>query len=69
MLLRYHQGEPKVWSVVHVPSVEVEDQRQLHRELQALKRERTHHINRLKGLLRLTTIRITHQRQLEMPTE
>ena len=38
MLLRYHQGEPKVWSVVHVPSVEVEDQRQLHRELQALRR-------------------------------
>jgi transposase len=51
MLVRYHQGEPKVWSVVHVPSVEVEDQRQLHRELMALKRERTHHINRIKGLL------------------
>jgi transposase len=51
MLIRYHQGEAKVWSVVHVPSVEVEDQRQLHRELMALKREQTHHINRLKGLL------------------
>jgi transposase len=51
MLIRYHHGEPKVWSVVHVPSVEVEDQRQLHRELMALKREQTHHINRLKGLL------------------
>jgi len=51
MLLRYHQGEKKVWSVVHVPSPEVEDQRQLHRERQALKVERTHHINRLKGLL------------------
>lgn len=51
MLLRYHQGETKVWSVVHVPSPSVEDQRQLHREMQALKRERTHHINRLKGLL------------------
>ena len=51
MLVRYHQGEPKVWSVVHVPSMEVEDQRQLHRELMALKREQTHHINRLKGLL------------------
>jgi transposase len=51
MLVRYHQGEPKVWSVVHVPSVEVEDQRQLHRELMALKRERTHHINRIKGIL------------------
>jgi transposase len=51
MLVRYHQGEPKVWSVVQVPSAEVEDQRQLHRELMALKRERTHHINRMKGLL------------------
>lgn len=51
MLVRYHQGEPKVWSVVHVPSVEVEDRRQLHRELMALKREQTHHINRMKGLL------------------
>jgi transposase len=51
MLIRYNQGEPKVWSVVHVPSAEVEDQRQLHRELMALKREQTHHINRMKGLL------------------
>jgi len=51
MLIRYDQGEQKVWSVVNVPSVEVEDQRQLHRELMALKRERTHHINRIKGLL------------------
>ena len=51
MLVRYHQGEPKVWSVVHVPSVEVEDRRQLHRELMVLKREQTHHINRMKGLL------------------
>lgn len=51
MLVRYHQGERKVWSVVHVPSVAGEDQRQLHRELLALKREGTHHINRLKGVL------------------
>lgn len=51
MLVRYDQGESKVWSVVHVPSVEVEDRRQLHRELMALKREQTHHINRMKGLL------------------
>lgn len=51
MLVRYHQGEEKVWSVIHVPSVLEEDQRQLHRELMALKREQTHHINRIKGLL------------------
>lgn len=51
MLVRYHQGEQKVWSVLHVPSAGEEDQRQLHRELLALKREQTHHINRMKGLL------------------
>lgn len=51
MLVRYHQGEQKVWSVVHVPGVAEEDQRQLHRELMALKREQTHHINRIKGVL------------------
>lgn len=51
MLLRYHAGETKVWSVVKVPSVADEDGRQLHRELQQLKEERTRHINRLKGLL------------------
>ena len=51
LLLRYHGGEKKVWSIVHVPSVAAEDARQLHRELEALKDERTEHGNRMKGLL------------------
>jgi transposase len=51
LLLRYHSGERKVWSVVRVPSVTDEDARQLHRELQELKDERTEHVNRIKGLL------------------
>jgi transposase len=51
MLIRYHNGEDKVWSVVRVPSSEIEDYRQLHRELTALTKERTQHINRIKGLL------------------
>jgi len=51
MLIRFHNGEPKVWHVVHVPTAAQEDRRQLHRELLQLKRERTQHINRLKGLL------------------
>ena len=51
MLMRYQMGEVKVWSVVHVPSMEVEDQRHLHRELDTLKTQRTRHINRIKGLL------------------
>jgi transposase len=51
MLLRYHGGEKKVWSVVQVPSVADEDRRQLHRDLLELKAERVQHVNRLKGLL------------------
>jgi transposase len=51
LLLRYHGGEKKVWSVVRVPSAVAEDARQLHRELQELKDERTEHVNRIKGLL------------------
>ena len=51
MLIRYHNGEPKVWHVVRVPTLQQEDGRQLHRELASLKRERTQHINRIKGLL------------------
>ena len=49
--MRYYHGEKKVWSIVHVPTPEEEDQRQLHRELMALTAERTRHINRIKGLL------------------
>jgi transposase len=51
MLIRYHNGEKQVWSVVHVPSVEAEDKRHLHRQLLTLKKDRTRHINRIKGLL------------------
>jgi len=51
MLLRYHAGEPKVWSVVRVPTFEEEDRRQLHRELRTLKKERTRTVNRMQGLL------------------
>jgi transposase len=41
MRLRHHAGEPKVWSVVHVPGMAEEDRRQLHRELMTVKRDRT----------------------------
>jgi transposase len=51
MLLRYHGREKKVWHVVRVPTVEQEDNRQLHREMMVLKKERTRHINRIKALL------------------
>lgn len=51
MLIRFDWGEEKVWSVVHVPSVEAEDRRHLHRELATLRAERTRYSNRIKGLL------------------
>jgi len=51
MLLRYHGGEKGLWSVVHVPSVEDEAGRHLHREMDCLKKERTMHRNRIKSLL------------------
>jgi len=51
MLVRHHAGEKDVWSIVHVPSVEAEERRHLHRERWTLSDERTSHINRIKGLL------------------
>jgi transposase len=59
MLARYWGGEKKVWSVVRVPSVTEEDQRQLHRDLQQLKREQTEHSNRIKGLLAAQGVDVT----------
>ena len=58
MLIRQQAGEQGVWSVVHVPSVENEDARRLHRELERLKKERTAHRNRLRGLLVAQGVRI-----------
>jgi transposase len=51
MLMRYYGGERKLWSVVNVPSMEAEDGRNLNRELEVLKKERTMHRNRIRGLL------------------
>jgi len=59
MLMRYEQGEREVWRVVHVPSVEAEDQRHLHRDLETLKQERASTTTRIKGLLSSQGIRLT----------
>jgi transposase len=59
MLMRYHHGERDVWRVVHVPSVEAEDQRHLHRDWETLKQERARTTTRLKGLLSSQGVRLT----------
>lgn len=51
MLIRYLHGDCHVWRVVNVPNLDTEDQRHLHRELAILKKDRTRHINRIKGWL------------------
>ena len=51
MLIRWHNGERKVWAVVRVPSADDEDRRQWHRELIELKGERTAHVNAIQGML------------------
>ena len=50
-LMAYLRGEPRVWSVVRVPTIIEEDDRRLHRERSRLINERIQHVNRIKGLL------------------
>lgn len=49
--LAHLRGEPRVCSIVHVPTVEDEDRKRRSREREYLIKERTAHINRIKGLL------------------
>src|SRR5438093_277960 len=59
MLIRYHHGERQVWQVVKVPSVEAEDHRHLHRDLETLKQERASTMTRIEGLLSSQGLRVT----------
>jgi transposase len=51
-LMAHLRGEPRVLSVVRVPSVEQEDARHRTRERERLIKEQTGHVNRIKALLR-----------------
>ena len=51
VLAALERREPKVASVARPPSVEQEDERRLTRERERLVRERTGHVNRIRGLL------------------
>lgn len=50
-LMASKRGEPRVCSMVRVPTVEDEDRRRICRERKALVAERVSHVNRIKGLL------------------
>jgi transposase len=51
VLPAYLRGEPRVCSMLHVPSVEDEDRKRRSRERERLLKERTAHTNRIKALL------------------
>jgi transposase len=60
LLCRHTMGEPKVWSVVRVPPPQIEDARQLHRDLATLTEERTRSRNRIRGLLAVHGAAVRH---------
>jgi transposase len=57
MLLRWHAGERRLWSVLRAPTLDEEDARRVERELDRLTHERTAHINRIGSLLVLHNLR------------
>lgn len=58
LLLRWAQGERKVWSVVHVPPPDVEAARQLTREIDTVREDRKRVRNRIQALLATQGIRV-----------
>jgi transposase len=69
MLRRYQHGERQGWRVGHGPSVEAEDQRHRHRDLETLKQARASTTARRKGLLRSQGIRLTRVNKLPEPLD
>lgn len=57
MLVRSQKGGVKVWKELTVPSIEEEDNRRLHRELEQIKKEEKQHRTRIRSLLKLCGIR------------
>jgi len=63
LLMRWRAGERKAWSVVHVPSPAAENDRQLTREMDAVREDRTRVRNRIQGLLATQGVRLALDRQ------
>jgi transposase len=65
LLMRYYQlGEKTHCKVVRVPTEADEDARRPHRELERLKKERTQHINRIRGLLAIHGVKVKNVRKV-----
>ena len=64
-LQRWVSGE-KVWSVVHVPSSVAEDARQLTREIETVREDRTRVRTRIQALLATQGVRMALDRQFEV---
>lgn len=58
LLYRWYGGDAEALRAVHVPSLEEEDQRMLHRERQTWVKARTQEGNRIKGLLASQGVRV-----------
>ena len=56
-MLQRHRAGDRVWSVLHEPTPEQEDERRTHRELERLLHERIAHTNRISSLLVLHNLR------------
>jgi transposase len=63
-LLRYGEGEKKVFRVVRVLSREAEDARHLHRQLEVLKRDRSRVSSRILSLLATQGVRLKVNAQM-----
>jgi transposase len=66
-LMAHCRGEPRVVRVARVPSREAEDARRASRERDRLVKERTGHINRIKGLLRTVGLAAGNPRRRDWP--
>jgi transposase len=65
LLVRWAGGERRAWSVVHVPTAEEEDARQLARENETVGVDRTRVRNRIHGLLATQGVRLELNRHFE----
>jgi transposase len=57
MLMRYHAGDRRVWTVARIPPPQHENERPLHRELERLRLGCTDHSSRIRSLLVLRKLR------------